>query len=245
MHELLEDAVGCLLRDLLDFNAAVGANHDHRSLLDRSSTSPDTAAHIIESLLDEHALHDPTVRTGLVGTSVDRYLLSRLLCLVGRLDHRDAAALAAAAGMNLGLHHHRPAKLARDSTGILRREDNVTLRNRHAETEQVAWPGYSWIFMMCRARPGTRPSAARVAVGATYQSSPGRRMSIKRSPAKVQFIGSEPSMSSFRRVFSSSVGYQAPHRAHGTGTLRLSPPHLAGNLLVFAGQETFNEYRTA
>lgn len=49
-------------------------------------------------------------------------------------------------------------------------------------------------------------------------------------------------MSSFRRVFSSSVGTKMLIGATGLLLFAYLLLHLAGNLLVFAGQDTFNEY---
>jgi succinate dehydrogenase / fumarate reductase cytochrome b subunit len=49
-------------------------------------------------------------------------------------------------------------------------------------------------------------------------------------------------MSSFRRVFSSSVGTKMLIGATGLLLFAYLLLHLAGNLLIFAGQDTFNEY---
>ena len=49
-------------------------------------------------------------------------------------------------------------------------------------------------------------------------------------------------MSSFRRVFSSSVGTKLLIGTTGLLLFAYLLLHLAGNLLVFAGQNTFNEY---
>jgi succinate dehydrogenase / fumarate reductase cytochrome b subunit len=49
-------------------------------------------------------------------------------------------------------------------------------------------------------------------------------------------------MSSFRRVFSSSVGTKLLIGTTGLLLFVYLLLHLAGNMLVFAGQETFNEY---
>jgi succinate dehydrogenase / fumarate reductase cytochrome b subunit len=59
---------------------------------------------------------------------------------------------------------------------------------------------------------------------------------------QVQFIGSERSMSTFRRVFSSSVGTKLLIGLTGLALFAYLIVHLAGNLLIFAGQDTFNEY---
>ena len=49
-------------------------------------------------------------------------------------------------------------------------------------------------------------------------------------------------MSTFRRVFSSSVGTKLLIGLTGSRFSRISILHLAGNPLIFAGQDTFNEY---
>jgi succinate dehydrogenase / fumarate reductase cytochrome b subunit len=92
-----------------------------------------------------------------------------------------------------------------------------------------------------------RPLAprARIWFEAIYQSCAGRTMWIKRLPRKVQFIGSEPSMfraSRVRRVFSSSVGTKLLIGLTGLALFAYLIVHLAGNLLILGGQDTFNEY---
>jgi len=49
-------------------------------------------------------------------------------------------------------------------------------------------------------------------------------------------------MSTFRRVFSSSVGTKLLIGLTGLALFAYLILHLAGNLLIFAGQDTFNEY---
>jgi succinate dehydrogenase / fumarate reductase cytochrome b subunit len=49
-------------------------------------------------------------------------------------------------------------------------------------------------------------------------------------------------VSTFRRVFSSSVGTKLLIGLTGLALFAYLILHLAGNLLIFAGQETFNEY---
>ncbi len=49
-------------------------------------------------------------------------------------------------------------------------------------------------------------------------------------------------MSSFRRVFSSSVGTKVLIGLTGLALVAYLILHLAGNLLILAGQDTFNEY---
>ena len=67
-------------------------------------------------------------------------------------------------------------------------------------------------------------------------------MWIKRLPGTLQLIGSEPSMSRVRRVFSSSVGTKLLIGLTGLALFAYLIVHLAGNLLIFGGQEIFNEY---
>jgi succinate dehydrogenase / fumarate reductase, cytochrome b subunit len=52
-------------------------------------------------------------------------------------------------------------------------------------------------------------------------------------------------MSTFRRVFSSSVGTKVLIGLTGLALFAYLILHLAGNLLILAGQETFNEYSHA
>ncbi len=52
-------------------------------------------------------------------------------------------------------------------------------------------------------------------------------------------------MSSFRRVFTSSVGTKLLIGITGLGLLAYLILHLVGNLLIFLGQETFNAYSHA
>ena len=65
---------------------------------------------ILQALLDEHALDHLPGRPRLVGDEVHaEHLRGRGPGLVGALDDLDAAALAAAAGMNLRLDDDRAA----------------------------------------------------------------------------------------------------------------------------------------
>ena len=60
---------------------------------------------ICEPFLDEHAADLPALRAGLMRDQRHAdHLLGELLGLVGRFRQLDAAALAAAAGMDLRLH---------------------------------------------------------------------------------------------------------------------------------------------
>ena len=80
---------------------------------------------------------------GLLGNQcVAEHRLGEALDLVGRLGEADAAAfllgalemaLAAAAGVNLGLHHpDRSAQLLRDMLGLGRRIGDAALEHLHA-----------------------------------------------------------------------------------------------------------------
>ena len=69
-------------------------------------------------------------------------------------------------------------------------------------------------------------------------------MWIRGCPARYRFIGSEPNVrgSTFRRVFSSTVGTKLLIGLTGLALFAYLILHLVGNLLIFGGPETFNEY---
>ena len=101
----LLDQVRRLLGDLLDLHAALGAGH-HDGAAGRpvdDDAEVELLGHL-EAFLDEHARDDAAFGAGLVRDQ--RHAddgLGELLGLVGRLGELDAAALAAAAGVDLRL----------------------------------------------------------------------------------------------------------------------------------------------
>ncbi len=75
----------------------------------------------------------PALRAGLVGHERHAEHLARdALGLVGALDQLDAAALAAAAGVDLRLDDDRAAQAFGDFAGFGRVERHLALGNRHA-----------------------------------------------------------------------------------------------------------------
>ncbi len=131
----LEDSLGRLLGDLLDLHAAVLAHHqdglarrpvDHQAQIELAAD--------VEALLHQHAANLAAFRSGLMRDEPHPdHLLGRRLRLDRRLDDFHAAALAAAAGVNLGLDHaHAAAQPIGDLPGLFGRERHLALGNRHA-----------------------------------------------------------------------------------------------------------------
>ena len=112
---LAENLLRFLRRDLFDVHAAGGTRDDDG----RRGCAVDQDAQIelaldIEPFLDEHAADLLALRAGLMRDQRHAdYLLRQLLHLLDRPGDLDAAALTAAAGMNLCLHdgnlRHRAA----------------------------------------------------------------------------------------------------------------------------------------
>ena len=131
--------LGIAARDLLDVHAALGRHHEGNA-----RAFPVDQRGEIELLLDGRAFLDVepvdllAVRAGLVGHERRaEQALGFLLHVVDRLHHLDAAGLAAAAGMDLRLHHqHRQREVARGLHRLLDREGGMTARHRHAELAQ-------------------------------------------------------------------------------------------------------------
>ncbi len=92
----------------------------------------------LEPLLDEHAADLPAFRSGLVRDQrhADQ-LLRELLDLVGRPGDLDAAALAAAAGVNLRLDDvHAAAEALGGINGFGRCERNLAARDGNTEARE-------------------------------------------------------------------------------------------------------------
>ena len=102
-----QDLLGRVVRHLLDIHAAFGRNHDR-----------DPRGHAVDqhreielpgdrrAFLDVEAIDLLALRAGLMSDQRRAQDSSRLLLhIIDRLDHLDAAGLAAAAGMDLRLDH--------------------------------------------------------------------------------------------------------------------------------------------
>src|SRR5262245_65816767 len=105
MDVFLEDPFGRLFCNLFDFDAAIRAHHQDRTL----GRSIDDDAEIqfaldLQTLLDEHALNDLAGRSGLIRHQAHA---DHVGCgpggFIRPLDDPYAATLAAAAGVDLGL----------------------------------------------------------------------------------------------------------------------------------------------
>src|SRR5690606_37324937 len=135
IDEGLEDAIGCLFGHLLDLDAAIGADHEHRAL--RRAIDHETEIELagdIEPLLDEQATDDAALGTGLV--SHERHAEHGRCGFEGGLrilDHLDASTLASSSRVNLRLDDDGAAAEAFGSrlrfSGC---EDDFALWNRDA-----------------------------------------------------------------------------------------------------------------
>src|SRR5207247_10693421 len=115
-----DDLLGRRLGDLLDRHAALG-RRDDRDLLGRA-VERDRKVELVRdrgALLDVHLVHDLALGPGLRRAQRHaEYLAGDLLRLRGRLRELDPAALAAAARVDLRLHHDgRAAERARALLG--------------------------------------------------------------------------------------------------------------------------------
>jgi hypothetical protein len=109
----LEDCVGVLGGDLLDLHAAELRGHHRRETFAAVEDHTEVELTIDrQGLLDEHGANQLALGPGLLGDQGHSQDLirqrDRLVRVVGQLD---AAALAAAAGVDLGLHYHPAAEL--------------------------------------------------------------------------------------------------------------------------------------
>jgi hypothetical protein len=137
----LEDLLRALARHLLDLHAAFGRG-DHG---DAAARPVDQHAEIqlapdVGPVLDVDALDLLALRPGLRGDQPHaEHRLGRLLGLVDGLHHLDAAALAAAAGVDLRLDHpNRAAQLAGHVLRFLRGVGDDAARHRDAVFRQQA-----------------------------------------------------------------------------------------------------------
>ena len=128
-----------LVRHLLDVHAAFGGGDEG----DAAGGAVDQRRQIQlardgRAVLDIEPPHHAALRPGLVGDQRHaQHALGFLLHIVDGLDHLDAAALAAAAGMDLRLHHpDRAAQFLGRRHRFLDREGGLAARHRHAEAAQ-------------------------------------------------------------------------------------------------------------
>ncbi len=146
-----DDLLRRVVRDLLDVHAAFGRDHDGDARGDAVDQHRE-----IELLLDGGAFLDVepvdllALRAGLVrdqrrAEDARRFLLH----VVDRLDDLDAAGLAAAAGVDLRLHHpDRAAERLRGLHRLVDREGRNALGRRARRTPAApSLPWYSWMFM--------------------------------------------------------------------------------------------------
>jgi hypothetical protein len=144
---LLEDLLGGLLGDLLDLDSTFRTDHQHQPLARAIEDDAQVElADDLEALLDENAPHDLPGRPRLVGDEVHAEDLRGGRLRLGRpLDHLDAAALAAAPGVNLCLDDDgAPAEPLGHARGVLRLENDFTLGHGDAMLRQ---DGFGLIFV--------------------------------------------------------------------------------------------------
>ena len=125
--------------NFLDVHAAGGARDDDRT----AGRAIDQEAQIqlaldLQAFLDEHASDLPAFRAGLVRDERHAdHLFRQALGFVGRFRQLDAAALAAAARMDLRLHDDDAgAEPLGDGRGIMSGGGDFAARNGHAESRE-------------------------------------------------------------------------------------------------------------
>ena len=105
---LLQNRIRIFRRDLLNLHPARRRRHEHRLAL--GAVHQNSQVEFLldgQRLFDQQPPHDATFRPGLVRHQLHAQHFGREIAgLVHRLGDLHAAALAAAAGMNLRLHHH-------------------------------------------------------------------------------------------------------------------------------------------
>src|SRR5690606_38678222 len=184
----LEDLLGVLGGNLLDLHAALGGGHHG----DARGGAVDQEAQVelaldVAAFLDIEALDQLALGAGLVGHQGHaQHLAGLVLHVVQRLDDLDAAALAAAAGMNLGLYNpDGAAELAGDGHGLVGRKGDSAAGNGNAVFREQA---FRLIFMDIHADltgfgPGAKAPVMRIAVrGRGYSSLPKCRNLCSPSP---------------------------------------------------------------
>ena len=135
-------AVRILGGHFLDLHAARLRSHKHQ--LARRAIEHDAQVKLAvdsRSLLDQQPLHLLPLRPGLVRNQLHAEdVLGVQLGVFAGARHFHAAALAAAAGMNLRFHHHAACALgkqgARHGIGLFQRVGHFALRHGHAVLRQ-------------------------------------------------------------------------------------------------------------
>ena len=135
IDEHLADLFRRLGGDFLDVHAALGRRHQHDFL--RAAVDHHAGIHLfldVGAFFDEEAPHLLAFGPGLVGFELHAQDLFRPRAhLVDRLRELDAAALAAAAGADLRLHHpDLAAKLLRRLDRFVDAHRREAARRRHA-----------------------------------------------------------------------------------------------------------------
>jgi len=137
--EHLDDLLGRGMGHFLDVHAALAAGHDGDLLRGAIGHGRDVIFFLdVGAFFDQQATHFLAFRAGLVGLELHAEDFSRqLLDFIDRAGELDAAALATATGVDLGLHHpHRTAELLRGIKGFLHAECGITAGHRYTGLAQ-------------------------------------------------------------------------------------------------------------
>ena len=168
-----DDLVRRVVRDLLDVHAAFGRHHDgdarggavdqHREI----ELLLDGGAFLDVEPVDQLALGAGLMRDQRRAEDAGRFLLH----VVDRLHDLDAAGLAAAAGVDLRLHHpHRAAERLRGLHRLIDREGRDALGRARRTPAAPLWPGTHG----CSCRPLKRRPVYRAANTAISCRDPAR-----------------------------------------------------------------------
>ena len=132
VERLLDDRGRVAVGDLLDLHPAELRRHERRHPDRPVEGDPEVELlGDVGRLLDEHLLHLPPLRAGLVRHELHPDdPLGGLVGFVGGPRELDAAPLAAPAGVDLGLHDGLAAEVLGDLTGLFRAVGDVPLRGR-------------------------------------------------------------------------------------------------------------------
>jgi hypothetical protein len=121
IHGHLEDLLRRLLGDLLDLHAALGGGHEGDAAGDAVHEEGEVELPVdVHGIADEDRVDLAALGAGLLGDQVHaQHRLEDLRGLVGIGSELDAAPLAPAAGVDLGLDDGLPAVLLGDHAGVL------------------------------------------------------------------------------------------------------------------------------